>query len=79
MEHLLDWHTHLSPRQHVACQFDFGEVALPDGLEQPVVADGGLLIGEGGDGVPAPGQTLPTGRLGGRGGRLWVAIHGGVL
>lgn len=35
--------THLSAREDVSGQFDLGEVALPDGFQQPVVADVGLL------------------------------------
>lgn len=36
--------SHLSAGQNVSGQFDLGEVALPDGFEQPVVADVGLLL-----------------------------------
>lgn len=35
--------SHLSAREDVSGQFDLGEVALPDGFEQPVVADVRLL------------------------------------
>lgn len=35
--------SHLSARQDVSGQFDLGEVAFADGLEQPVVPHVGLL------------------------------------
>lgn len=35
---------HLSAGEDVSGQFDLGEVALPDGFEQPVVADVRLLL-----------------------------------
>lgn len=47
--------SHLSAREDVARQLDLGEVALSDGLEQPVVADVRLLVGARGNGVPAAG------------------------
>lgn len=37
----------------MAGQLDLSEVALSDGLEQAVVADVRLLVGAGGNGVPA--------------------------
>lgn len=41
------WWSHLSAGEDVAGKFDLGEVALADGLEQPVVADVRLLVGDG--------------------------------
>ena len=45
--------SHLSAGEDVAGQFDFGEVALADGLEEPVVADVRLIVRAGSHGVPA--------------------------
>lgn len=53
--------TYLSARQDVAGQLDLGKVALADGLEQAVVADVRLLVGAGGDGVPAAGAQRAAG------------------
>lgn len=50
-----DFDGNLSAREDVARQLDLGEVALSDGLEQPVVADVRLLVGARGNGVPAAG------------------------
>lgn len=47
--------SHLPAGQDVAGQLDFSKVSLADGLEQTVVADVRLLVGAGGDGVPAAG------------------------
>lgn len=57
--------SHLLARQDVAGQLDLGKVSLADGLEQAVVADVWLLIGAGGDGVPAPGAQRAAGLAGG--------------
>ncbi len=35
--------SHLLSRGYVLCELDLCEVSLPDGLEQPVLADVGLL------------------------------------
>lgn len=40
----------------MACQLHFGEIALADGLEQPVVADVWQFVRAGGDGIPATGS-----------------------
>lgn len=45
----------------MAGQLDFGKVPLADGLEQTVVADVWLLVGAGGDGVPAASPQRATG------------------
>lgn len=47
--------THLPASKDVAGQLDFWQVAFPDGPQQAVVAYVGLLLGTGGDGVPAAG------------------------
>ena len=60
------------------CQLDLGEVPLANGLEEPVVADVGVLLG-GGQGVSASRQAVAAGRLGGRDGRLHEAVHRRVL
>ena len=52
--------THLSARQDVAGQLDLGEVALADGLEQPVVPDVRLLVGAQRNGVPTSGTERPA-------------------
>lgn len=57
--------THLPARQDVAGQLNLGKISLADGLEQTVVADVRLLIGAGGDGVPAPGAQRAAGLAGG--------------
>lgn len=57
--------SHLPARQDVAGQLDLGKVSLADGLEQTVVADVRLLVGTGGDGVPAPGTQRAAGLAGG--------------
>lgn len=64
---------HLSSGEHVACQFDLGEVALADGLEQAVVADMWLLVHAGAERVPAAWQVLAARQFGGK------AIQGCVL
>ena len=45
----------------MAGQLDFGKVAFPDGPQQAVVAHVGLLLGTGGDGVPAAGAQGAAG------------------
>lgn len=49
----------------MAGQLDLGEVSFADGLEQTVVADVGLLIGAGGDGVSAASTQRAAGLAGG--------------
>lgn len=49
---------HLSARQDVSSQLDLGEVALPNGFEEPVVADVRLLRLLGASGPDAgPGRA----------------------
>ena len=55
-------------------ELDLGEVPLADGLEEPVVADVGVLLG-GGQGVSASRQAVAAGRLGGRDGGLHEAVR----
>lgn len=57
--------SHLFACQDVAGQLDLGKVPLADGLEQTVVTDVRLLVGAGGDGVPAPGAQRAAGLAGG--------------
>lgn len=53
--------THLPSCEDVPGQLDFGEVALADGPQQAVVAHVRLLLGAGGDGVPAAGAQGAAG------------------
>ena len=70
--------THLPAGKDVPGQLDFGKVALPDGPQQAVVAYMGLLLGTGGDGVPAagtqgaagPGRSLVRGAANAQGAML---------
>lgn len=57
--------SHLLARQDVAGQLDLGEVSLANGLQQTVVANVRLLVGAGGDGVPAPSSQRAAGLAGG--------------
>lgn len=56
--------SHLSACQDVAGQLDLGKVSFADGLEQTVVPNVRLLIGTGGDGVPASGPQRAAGLTG---------------
>lgn len=62
--------SHLSAGQRVSGQFNLGEVALADGLQQAVVADVRLFIRDGRHGAATCRQAVTAGRLGGRGRRL---------
>lgn len=64
--------SHLSSRQRVSGQFDFGEVSLSDGLEQPVVADVRLVVC--GGRAATWRQTVVAGRFRGRGQGLGDAV-----
>lgn len=56
---------HLFSGEDVSCQFDLGEVAFADGLQQPVVADVRLVVRRGrGDRVPTPWHAGAAGQLG---------------
>ncbi len=57
--------SHLLSRGYVLCKLDLCEVSLPDGLEQPVLADVGLL--------PA---RAAGGDAGGGGGAIATLEHG---
>lgn len=65
--------SHLSARQSVFGQFDFGEVALADGLQQAVVADVRLFVRDGR--AAARRQTVAARRFGGRRRRIWEAVR----
>lgn len=54
--------SHLSPRQNMSRQLHLGKVPLPDGLEEPVVANVRVFLG-GGEGVAASRQAVATCRL----------------
>ena len=60
------------------CQLHLGEIPLPNGLEEAVVADVGVLL-RGGEGVAASRQAVATRRLcrGDRG--FNEAVHRRVL
>lgn len=66
--------SHLSAGQCVSGQFDFGEVALADGLQQAVVADVRLLVCDGRHRAATWRQTVAARRFGGRGRRLGEAV-----
>ena len=51
---------HLSSCEDVPRELDLGEVPLADGLEEPVVADVGVLL-SGGQGVSASWQAVAAG------------------
>ena len=52
--------SHLTAGQDVSGQLDLGEVALPDGLQKPVVPDVRQLVRTRGDGVPTPRPQRPA-------------------
>ena len=49
--------SHLFPCKCVSGQFDLGEVALADGLEEAVVPHLGLVVRRGRHGLPVPGRV----------------------
>ena len=51
---------HLSARQRMSGQFDFGEVAFADGLQQTVVADVRLFVRERHAGAARRRQAVPA-------------------
>lgn len=55
--------THLSTRQRVSGQLDLGEVALANGLGQPVVSNVRLLVLDSGSRAATWCQAVATGRL----------------
>lgn len=68
--------THLSTGQRVSGQLDLGEVALANGLGQPVVTDVRLLLLRSGSRAATWCQAVAAGRLDGRDHSLGDHIRG---
>lgn len=54
--------SHLSSSQDMSCQLHLGEIPLPNGLKEAVIANMGVLF-SGGERVAASRQAVATGRL----------------